>query len=450
MNRSTVAALVVALMLGSGIAGYLIGKPGDVLDRPLPGRTATATPSTPSTSTTPAQGTQAQSTQAGAPVPISQPAAAPGDPFAYRRTGIDSSKAEGEACLFFNKPLAGDDSVKYGDYVRLTPDVRSAVRPVDDKLCIGGLAYGVDYSVKLMAGLPAKDGSKLADEQSVDVALGARPAVVSLPGKGFILPRTSAAGLPVTTVNVSKVGIAVYRVSERGLDRFTMEYADSEFPGAKPATETWSLRAWLNGGNGALQWRGTMEVRNVLNQPSVTAFPIRETVTDWRPGAYYVVMWNAATPPASGEDDEDAPHTAGTGMWVVDTDIALTSFSARDGLNVFARSLDSAQPLEGLEIVLLTRGNDPIAKAVTGADGRATFADGLLKGRGAAEAIAVMAIAAGRQEFSRLELTKAPFDLSGRGVDGRDQPGPIDAFLYTERGIYRPGETVQLMALLRD
>ena len=55
-----------------------------------------------------------------------------------------------------------------------------------------------------------------------------------------------------------------------------------------------------------------------------------------------------------------------------------------------------------------------------------------------------------KKEFSRLELTKSAFDLSDRGVDGRPQPGPVDAFLYTERGIYRPGETVQLMALMRD
>ena len=34
MNRSTLAALVVALMLGSGIAGYLIGRPGDRVDTP--------------------------------------------------------------------------------------------------------------------------------------------------------------------------------------------------------------------------------------------------------------------------------------------------------------------------------------------------------------------------------------------------------------------------------
>jgi uncharacterized protein YfaS (alpha-2-macroglobulin family) len=63
----------------------------------------------------------------------------------------------------------------------------------------------------------------------------------------------------------------------------------------------------------------------------------------------------------------------------VDTDIALTSFTGRDGLNVFARSLDSAQPLGGLEVVLLSRGNDPIAKAVTAARRRASFDAGLLK-----------------------------------------------------------------------
>ena len=71
MNRSTVAALVVALMLGSGVAGYLIGKPGEFLDRPAPSQTATATPpaSSPATPTGP---------QSAAPVPISQPAATDG------------------------------------------------------------------------------------------------------------------------------------------------------------------------------------------------------------------------------------------------------------------------------------------------------------------------------------------------------------------------------------
>ena len=443
MNKSTLTALVVALMLGSGIAGYLIGTPGEQFDRASPSPRTTSVTPTPAAPAATASGSLA-------PTPIAQPAAAPNEPFAYRRLGIDSSRADGEACLAFNKPLAIGD-VKYADYVRIEPEVKSALRVVDDRLCVGGLTYGQDYKVKLLQGFPGRDGAKLDVERTVDVAMGARPAVVTLPGKGFILPRGSAAGLPVTTINVSKVGFAVYRVNERAIERFAGDRYDATFPGSEPITESWSLRSWLNGSNGVRLWRGTMEVRNVPNQPVITAFPIRETIKDWKPGAYFVVAWNSARPPSQNDDEEeDESSSSASGLWVIDTDIALTTFSGDDGLNVFARSLQSAQPLAGLEVVLLSRGNEPIAKAVTTSDGRASFAAGLMKGRGAAEPAAVMASDAAKQEFSRIELSKAAFDLSDRGIDGRAQPGPVDAFLYAERGIYRPGETVQLMTLLRD
>jgi len=457
MNRPTLTALMLALMLGSGIAGYLIGCPGESVETPARTGAVTA-PSAPApvqapapAATTPTAAPRTATNQTAdstAPVSLPQPAEAPDEPFTYRRLTLDSSRPEGEACLAFNKPLANDAT--YADYVRIEPTVKSALRVVDDRLCIGGLDYGEDYKVRLLAGFPGGEGVKLADERTVDVALGARPAVVTLPGKGFILPRGSAAGLPITTINVSKVGIEVYRVNERAIERFAGDRYDATYPGGEPLTDPWSLFGWLNGSNGALQWHGTMEVRNIPNQPVTTAFPIRETVGNWKPGAYFVVVWDAARPPARNYDDEEHGGGAATGMWAMDTDIALTSFTGDDGLNVFARSLQTALPLSGLEIVLLSRGNEPMAKAITDSEGRATFAAGLLKGRGAARPAAVMASDAGKQEFSRLELTKAAFDLSDRGVTGREQPGPVDAFLYTERGVYRPGETVQLMAMLRN
>lgn len=455
MNRTTLLAMIVALMLGSGIAGYLIGRPVERADGPrIAATTPAPAPATPAASppaATPAAtppAPPANTANATAPVPLPQPPAAPDEPFAYRRITFDNSRPESEACLSFNKPLA-TGTVNYGDFVTIAPEVRTALRVVDDKLCVGGLAYGETYKVRLRSGFPGRDGVKLDSDQDVEVALGARPAVVTLPGRGFILPRGSAAGLPITSVNVSKVGIAVYRVNERAINGFAQDRYDATYPGSTPVSESWSLYGWLNGTNGALQWRGTMEVRNVANQPVTTAFPLRETIKDWKPGTYFVVAWDAAQPPARNYDDDQGSGDA-TGMWVVDTDIGLTTFSGDDGLSVFARSLQSAKPMPGLEVVLLSGGNEPMAKALTDEAGRATFAAGLLKGRGAARAAAVMASDVGRQDFTRLELGKAPFDFSDRGVTGRDQPGPVDAFLYTERGVYRPGETVQLMALLRD
>ena len=111
-------------------------------------------------------------------------------------------------------------NVNYADYVTITPEVKSALRVVDDRLCVGGLAYGENYKVRLRMGFPGRDGVKLDEDKDVEVALGARPAVVTLPGKGFILARGSAVGLPITTINVSTVGIAVYRVNERAIMGF--------------------------------------------------------------------------------------------------------------------------------------------------------------------------------------------------------------------------------------
>ena len=107
MNRSTLAALVVALMLGSGIAGYLIGRPAQTVDQAPPSRTATTTP-------TPAP-MAPTATPVQAPTPVTRPAAAPAEPFNYRRFTIDSSRPEAEACFAFNKPLVGD--AKYADYL---------------------------------------------------------------------------------------------------------------------------------------------------------------------------------------------------------------------------------------------------------------------------------------------------------------------------------------------
>ena len=53
-------------------------------------------------------------------------------------------------------------------------------------------------------------------------------------------------------------------------------------------------------------------------------------------------------------------------------------------------------------------------------------------------------------DYSFLDLTTAAFDLSDRGVKGRDAAGPIDAFTFADRGVYRAGETVHLVCLVRD
>ncbi len=53
-------------------------------------------------------------------------------------------------------------------------------------------------------------------------------------------------------------------------------------------------------------------------------------------------------------------------------------------------------------------------------------------------------------DYAFLNLKGPAFDLSDRGVKGRPAASGLDAFVYTERGVYRSGETVHVMSLLRD
>src|ERR1700722_18975102 len=117
MNRSTLSALVVALMLGSGITGYLIGKPGDSVDQipPAP-RTATAAPpaaappAPPPAAPSAAPATTPTPARSMAPTPAAQPAAAPNEAFAYRRAAIDSTRPQTQGRVFFHQPPATGDA----------------------------------------------------------------------------------------------------------------------------------------------------------------------------------------------------------------------------------------------------------------------------------------------------------------------------------------------------
>ncbi|MEL6291414.1 MAG: alpha-2-macroglobulin, partial [Pseudomonadota bacterium] len=85
---------------------------------------------------------------------------------------------------------------------------------------------------------------------------------------------------------------------------------------------------------------------------------------------------------------------------------------------------------------------------IANANGYAQFAAPLTRGEGALQpAVIVAEHADGGYAF--LKLDQAAFDLTDRGVKGRVAPGPIDGFLYTDRGVYRAGETVHVTGLVR-
>ncbi|HEX3674175.1 MAG TPA: alpha-2-macroglobulin [Rhizomicrobium sp.] len=363
--------------------------------------------------------------------------------FAFHRLDVDTTKSQPEACLVFTRTLDISGKTHYEDYVAIDPATRIVVHPLDTRLCIAGLSFNQTYTVTLKRGLPDAAGEKLPDSETIPVTLSDKPSIVRFSG-GIVLPRDNADGVPVTTVNVDRLKLKLIRVGDRLLSQIESGTVDETTLYSYNDTD-------LETAQGSVVWKGTMDVANVKNDSVVTLVPIRDLLKDEKPGAYVLVAIDAAKAKKAdsdtGDEDDSSTGEAAT-QWVIDSDIALTTFNGTSGLTVFSRSYASARPIAGVKLTLVARDNDILATTTTNAEGRADFDAGFFSGKGGDEPVVVMAYNGG--DFSFLDLRRPVFDLTDRGVGGRDVPGPVDAYLYTERGIYRPGETIKAVAMMRN
>lgn len=358
--------------------------------------------------------------------------------FAYRRLRLDTSTETPQACLQFTQQLNDTGDVNYADFVRVKPDAGTAITIDGQSLCITGLGFEKDYRVTLRKGLPNSKGERLERADEVVVAFGDKPAYVGFAGDGVILPRLEADGVGIETVNVEKVEIAVYRVSDRSLAR--KDIVAGEATGADRYSYVWDREDGKD--VGVEVWKGELETPGDTNDATTTVFALGAALGDLRPGAYFLNIKDVSP----GADEH---RTAEAWRWIVFTDMALTTYSSADGMDVFVRSISSARAMGGVELSLIASNNEILAKAVTNSDGRARFGGAAVNGDHPLTPRMLMAYGP-QDDFAALDLERAPLDLSDRDVGGRSAPPKIDAFVYLDRGIYRPGETVHISGLLRN
>ena len=243
---------------------------------------------------------------------------------------------------------------------------------------------------------------------------------------GIILPRNNSEGVPVTTVNVVKLRLKVIRVGDRLLSQIESGTVDQS-----------TLYSWndsdLENNQGTLVWKGTIDVADVKNDSVVTLIPIHDILKGKPPGAYVLIAMDGA----KDETQEYYDDSTVASQWIVDSDIALTTFQGTSGLTVFARSYASARALGGVKLTLVAKDNNVVSTVTTNGDGRADFDAGLLRAKGGDSPGVVMAY--GRAAISFLDLRRRRSTSPTRRRRARN--ARTRRLLYTERGVYRPSET---------
>lgn len=457
MNRSGIAAAVVALIIGLG-GGVLLSKAAPGLFNGL----SPAGPAGVGQSSTSPQASvwsmfgrprAANAPRRGVPKP---------EGFVVWRTRLDTSGAQPLACIELTKPL--DPAKAYGDFVLISPDLGhapavSVSRTNPAELCIGGVGFA-ERTITLLKGLPGAGGVTLAANADVNFTFGEKPPYVGFAGEGVILPRDESDGVGIETVNVTRLAVEVWRVPDRNLVRRSISAPEPTAQGEWP--DDWGDDS--PDSEGRVVWKGEMPVSTATGgdtgQRVTTVFPLGAVLKDMRPGGYVIKVRDISSGPPAANDDGggDGQQPAQARRWVMFTDMALIGYTGAESLDVVVRSLKTARVMSGLRVTLVAADGEDLGEGRTDAAGRVAFPKALMEGEGASRPKMVMAYGP-QGDLAVLDLERSPIDLSRQAGAGRNDEGatngrttaiPIDGFLYADRGIFRPGETVHMTALLRD
>jgi uncharacterized protein YfaS (alpha-2-macroglobulin family) len=346
---------------------------------------------------------------------------------------VDADAAAPRACFQFSEDLLGKRT-DFSPFVAVGGQDKPALSVDERQICVEGLKHGEHYTITMRAGIPAVAKETLAKTAEFNIYVRDRKPFVRFSDKAYVLPRSGQRGIPVVSVNTAAVAIEIYRIGDRNLlatvlgrdFQSNLDHYDFE----RLAQE-----------QGSRVWKGSMKVEPTLNVDVITAFPITEAIGSLAPGVY---VMHAGADGATDDDDRE-----GATQWFIVSDLGLTAYSGNDGVHAFVHSLETAQGKGQVEIRLIARNNEILSTKRTNDAGYVQFDAALTRGEGGQSPAMIVASDA-KGDYAFLSLKSPAFDLSDRGVSGRAVAAGLDAFVYTERGVYRSGETVQVTALLRD
>jgi uncharacterized protein YfaS (alpha-2-macroglobulin family) len=338
-------------------------------------------------------------------------------------------------------------------YVKLDPAVKFSVEPSDDGFVIrsDNFDQAKSYALTLTKGLRGRIGGVLHEEYNTNITFGElAPSISFANDKGVYLSGKGAQNIEVKIINVPKVKVVVSKIYENNLlaaGRYGYtpnETADKHNAGnnggdgeEEGGGENYNGD---NGGDGTLGdvvYEQEIDTRSLQKSGSnrLFNFSIADKLPEFK-GIYHLMIRST------------------TDYWVKDSrfvslsDIGLIAKEGNEKILVFANSIKNAAALPGVNVLAYGANNQLLGMASTGADGVAEIAYTRkdLAGFRPAMIIAKTAEDFNYLPFGTTRVNTSRFEIGGR----RSNSTGLDAFVYPERDIYRPGERVNFSVIVRD
>ncbi|QMW01969.1 alpha-2-macroglobulin family protein [Spirosoma foliorum] len=285
-------------------------------------------------------------------------------------------------------------------------------------------------------------GTKLEEPVSKDLFFGKMPASIQFTNKkALYLSSKGARNIGLNIVNVPKVEVKIAKVYENNLLNYFRNNRYEDYK--ENANGEWGPSGSFNysddeqGDLSDVLVKKTVETTDLPKVRGVSALNLSlpEQNNNFR-GVYLVSV-----------DSKDEAYLQASQLVSV-SDIGLVAHETKNEVLVWANSIRTAEPIQGVEVTLVSNNNQSVYTLTTDGSGFAKFDKVTEKAPGFKIALLTARTA---DDFNFLFLPDTQVETSRFNVEGKyDNESGFDAFVYGDRDIYRPGETIHFNTVIRS
>jgi len=363
--------------------------------------------------------------------------------------------------LKFSDPV--DSAAELAGLIRMRESAKEAKPPVSLAFQVAGksvfvsgnLVYGQRYVLEV-SGIRSLWGTRLDKAVRSELWFADQKPMIAFESDGVFMTSILDRKLYFRTINLSHVKVEIKKVFESNLGQFLQSEDLASRKGRNDSFNNYQIERV-----GVSVASKLLEIGKVKNRWLTHQLDLANLIPSGEKGVFLVelsfarkhMLYSGPKPKRQyyyGREYYSNPHSQGylyrhgrVFKALIQSDIGLVHKAGSRGHLVWALDLRTARPLKGVHVKLCSYQHQVLAEGFTDGEGELFLGD--VTGK--------PFYVEGEKDRQRsvLSLKEMQWNLSSFATGGEkpDSQG-VRAFVFTDRGVYRPGDTVHLAVIARN
>ncbi|PID27305.1 MAG: hypothetical protein CR982_06035 [Candidatus Cloacimonadota bacterium] len=339
------------------------------------------------------------------------------------------------------------DGKDLSGFIRFDKNLNFRVETIKNKiLIIGDFNSGEKYQFTILGGLKDKNNLSLKEDYNEIVTFRNKLPEIKFTSSGYIITPSKEKTIKLESINVKNVNVKLWKVYENNTLFFLKDGALNT--GRKSRDFNWRTNEL-----GDLVYDSYYDIKNELNRPTVSEIFIPDSIVEDK--GFYIIGVTF--------DREDMLYTEGefagynsnknpdSYSYLYNngriykslsfTDLGISLSKHNNDYNFFINSINRSGPLKGAKIEAISPKNQIISTAKTDDRGLCSITT---------DRYFDIVKVSYKNDINYIKLRGSELNRSVYNIEGTKPKDENSIFFYTDRGVYRPGETINLTGIINN